>query len=132
LLNNQPGSVLNEFTFAARSTSVFSGSESLVIRFSLADSLNPTVKFDPRFYLLDYRDSMESARVLHLQRAWLSAIGVFLFPAPGLAYTPKVLFVSRTSPNFVALKAVLKRLQAWETPEKPSLSAYFWRMNVLR
>ena len=124
--------MLNEFTFAARSTSVFSGFESVLVRFSLADALNPTVKFDPRFYLLNLQDSSEHACVLQIQRAWLSAVGIFLFPAPGSAHAPKTLFVSRSCPSFVALKAVLKRLQTWETPEKPSLSTYFWRMNVLR
>lgn len=124
--------MLNEFTFAARSTSVFSGFRSVVIRFSLADALNPTVKFDPRFYLLNLQDSTENATVLHIQRAWLTAFGLFLFPAPGQALKLKTFFVSSSCPNFAALKAVMKRLQSWELLEKPSLSSYFWRMNVLR
>jgi hypothetical protein len=124
--------MLNEFTFAARSTSVFSGFRSVVIRFSLADALNPTVKFDPRFYLLNLQNSTEHASILHIQRAWVTVFGIFLFPVSGKTSTLKTVFISRNCPNFVSLKAVLKRLQSWESPEKPSLSAYFWRMNVLR
>lgn len=124
--------MLNELTFAARSTSMFLGFKPVVIRFSFADDLNPSVKFDPRFYLLNRQDSTEHATVLHIQRAWLTMFGLFLFPVPGSTQNLKILFISRNSPSFVALKVVLKRLQTWEAQEKPSLSAYFWRMNVLR
>ena len=124
--------MLNEFTFAARSTSVCSGFRSVLIRFSLADVLNPMVKFDPRFYLLDLQGSAEHARMLHIQRAWVTAFGIFLFPVPGTTPSLKTVFISRTCPNFITLKAVLKRLQGWQSSEKPSLSTYFWRMNVLR
>lgn len=124
--------MLNEFTFAARSTSVFSGFPSVIIRFSLADEFNPTVKFDPRFYLLDLQDTTEHASVLHIQRAWVSIFGIFLFPVSGKTSSLKTVFISRNCPNFVSLKAVLKRLQSWESSEKPSLSSCFWRMNVLR
>jgi hypothetical protein len=122
--------MLNEFTFAARSTSVFSGFPSVVIRFILADELNPNVKFDPRFYLLDLQDSTERASAVCIQRAWVTVFGIFLFPVPN--QTLRTVFISRNCPNFVSLKVVLKRLQSWESSEKPSLSTYFWRMNVLR
>lgn len=132
LSNNSAGSMLNEFTFAARIASVFSGFRPLLLRFSFADDLQGEIKFDPRFYLLSSQHGNSLSVPLRFSHAWAAPFGVFLFLAKPSTVPIRVLFVSSSSPQIAMLRTLLNRLQVEETVEKPSLSTYFWRMNVLR
>jgi hypothetical protein len=123
---------LNEFTFVARITSFLCGFQKVVLRCTLADDSDSVVKFSPCFYWLEHHKSMEKVVRLNIGRAWSTPLGVFLFVANPRKLTFSTLFVSADSPQLVLLKSVLNRLNSDDNPEKSSLFAWFWRLNVLR
>lgn len=124
--------MLNEFTFAARVASVSYAFRSVVLSFSLADDLDGDVKFSPRFYLLHVQSGATHAELIRFSRAWVVPFGVFLFVAKPSTSRFHAFFIVASSPQIAMLRMLLNRLRVEETLEKPSLSTYFWRMNVLR
>ncbi|MDP2379067.1 MAG: hypothetical protein Q8M35_01030 [Pseudohongiella sp.] len=130
--NTRSGSILNEFMLAARDMSVFSAFTRRVIRFSLLDALDPAVKFSPRFFLL-IPQGLQSRHVpVELVRAWILFFGTFLFIRCGTNGLSRTLFVSTSNTQIAILRTCLNRLRSDVSLEKPTLSVYFWRMNVLR
>ena len=118
--------------FAARVVSVFSAFRPLVIRFSAADTLDPSIKFHPRFFLLTSQEGELRHIPVELVRAWMPFFGTFLFFQAGTQGFSKPLFVPVSNPKSGMLRICLNRLRAEESPETPALSAYFWRLHVLR
>jgi hypothetical protein len=98
----------------------------------LFDELDPLVKFNPRFFLLSQQYNSNVYLTLRFSHAWSMPLGVFLFVAKPDSSRLRTLFVAAGNPQIQKLRAVLSRLQAQSSVDKPSLSAYFWRMNVLR
>jgi hypothetical protein len=123
---------LNEFTFAARVFSICRNSEKIAFKFTSECHSSGHVKFDPRFFLLRASPSGAEYHLVSFHRAWVLPFGVFLFPEQSFVITAKPLFVPASSPAFRQLCMLACRLQSHENADKPSLSRYFWRMNVLR
>jgi hypothetical protein len=123
---------LNEFIFAARDVSVLSAFKRRVVRFSLCDELDSSVKFSPRFFLLIPQGFQLRHIPLELVRAWTLFFGIFLFVRCGTNGPACTLFVSKSNSQSAMLRTCLNRLRSDESSDTPPLSAYFWRMNVLR
>jgi hypothetical protein len=124
--------MLNEFTFAARVVSASLKPQRLVFTFTSESDCNAHVKFDPRFFLRASRSTGSEHHMVSFYRAWVLPFGIFLFMEQSALLKAKVVFVSASSLAFRPLCVVACRLQSHEIAEKPSLSSYFWRMNVLR
>ena len=118
--------------FAARDVSALSAFKQWVVRFSLCDELDPAVKFSPRFFLLIPQGSQSDHVPVELVRAWTLFFGTFLFIRGAPRGSACTLFVSASSSPSAMLRTCLNRLRSDESLDKPTLSAYFWRMNVLR
>lgn len=124
--------MLNEFTFAARVVSASRKSEKLVFNFTSECDSSMHIKFDPRFFLLRATSNGLEYCLVSFYRAWVLPFGIFLFPQQSVLLKSRVLFVSASSQAFRQLRVLVCRLQSHENADKPSLSSYFWRMNVLR
>ncbi|MGQ0687430.1 MAG: hypothetical protein ACT4NK_01620 [Limnobacter sp.] len=124
--------MLNEFTFAARVVSASRKPEKLVFNFTSECDSDTYVKFDPRFFLIRAISNGQEHHLVSFYRAWVLPFGIFLFSQQSAFLKARVLFVPASSPAFRKLRVLACRLQSHENAEKPSLSSYFWRMNVLR
>lgn len=120
--------------FAAHAVSVFSGFRQVLFRFSLFDDLNPAIKFNPKYFLLQSQGATSAHRHIpvRFRCAWLSPFGIFLFLMPEECKLGHVFFVSHSNLQSALLRMCLNRLRSEELLEKPSLTSYFWRINVLR
>lgn len=124
--------MLNEFAFAARVVSVSRKPEKLAFNFTSECDSGMHVKFDPRFFLLRSTTTGHEQHLVSFYRAWVLPFGIFLFPQQSTLLKARALFVSASSSAFRQLRVLVGRLQSHENADKPSLSSYFWRMNVLR
>jgi hypothetical protein len=124
--------MLNEFTFAARVVSASRAPKKLVFHFTSECDPGMYVKFDPRFFLIRTSTKGQEHHLVSFYRAWVFSFGIFLFSHQSAFLKARVLFVPASSPAFRQLRILASRLQSRENADKPSLSSYFWRMNVLR
>ncbi|MCZ8015447.1 MAG: hypothetical protein O9274_07090 [Limnobacter sp.] len=132
MLNTRLGGAPDDFVFAAHVVSLSAYSQRVLFRFSMQDELDETIKFNPRFFQIVSQGSNSRAIPVKPQRAWVTPFCIFLQIPVEPKSASRWVIVPASVQAFLLLRVCLNRLSLDDNPDKPSLLAYFWRMNVLR